>query len=267
MFKLYFSPSYWKADKHQKAAMRIRADTNLSEYERSKELIDIDPKLSWAEKLLMKTKLDWSEKKISELDYWKTAVLHETSDLNKKMAEAHVRHLEGLTTYYQMHVETTGLILGPGLPFEHAKNDLALRYEEITQAEYDKRKIDLDAGLDTVDKELKKLEYDFDNGAITELEARKGVATINKEPFISVSSVYDPAKGVQGLSFSFEWNDFWVKTLDEAGYRGDAGEMMNHWFMDICRSAILEESLTNPETTTNQKIIKRVVEDNISYIS
>lgn len=267
MFKLLFSPEYWVAGKHQKAVIRIREDKKMSEVEKAKAMVDLDRRMTWAEKMLAIAKINLDAKIITELEFHKQVATHDTSEVNKKISEAHIKQLEGMTTKYQMQVELAEVLMGPGLTFENHKNKLALDHNEIDEHQFNKRKIELEAGLSTVDKELKKLEYDYENGLISEIDAKKEVATINKEPFISVSSVYDPAKGVQGLSFSFEWNDFWVKTLHDTGYRGTDEEMMNHWFMDICRSAILEESLSSPESSATQKIIKRVVDDQVSYIS
>lgn len=264
---LYLRPSFWFAPKKTKARLRILNNKKKS-WEQEIELLDLDTNLTEAQKLIKVAEIKHKAGLITDLYLSGIKAMHGETEISKKMAEADVLFYSNVIDAYEREVKKLELLFPPGVELEQRKNNEALSFGKIDKHEHAKRNIDLDMSLDATDKALKKVEYDYDNGLISDTDARLQVATWNKQPFIAVSSEYDPTKGIHGLSFSFTWNDFWVKTMSEAGYSGDESEMMEKWFTAVCRSVLLEEVLSNPEEAiaTPGKLVTQHVDNNVTYI-
>ena len=70
----------------------------------------------------------------------------------------------------------------------------------------------------------------------------KELATIEEEPYVNVLQMdvdrINPKKGFVELDF----NDFFVKMLQENGYSGNSDEdIVNSWFNDLCRTILQQE--------------------------
>jgi len=70
----------------------------------------------------------------------------------------------------------------------------------------------------------------------------KELATIEEEPYVNVLQMdvdpINPKKGFVELDF----NDFFVKMLQENGYTGNSDEdIVNSWFNDLCRTILQQE--------------------------
>lgn len=108
--------------------------------------------------------------------------------------------------------------------------------------------------------ELRKLEIDHVAEKISENEYQKKTATIKKEPFVCIiDSRYDSAEGINGLTFEFDWNEYWIKELITNGYVGVNDEhIIQQWFDDLCRSVINENSGQQPIPFNSGRVIDSV---------
>lgn len=118
--------------------------------------------------------------------------------------------------------------------------DIELKYKRITEAEYH-RKLAL-LIKDDKRRELAILELDHKEGKIADIEYNKLRATLKGEPWVTVISMdFGGDKSLEG-SFELDWNDLFVKSLSTKGYNGPTPDnIVNQWFMEVCRNVALEE--------------------------
>ena len=119
--------------------------------------------------------------------------------------------------------------------------EIKLKYQEITEPEYCRLLADLFE--DKTQKELCLLELDKREGKITDTEYSKKLCTLKNEPWVTVINM-DFASGKSALEGSFEldWNEQFVEKLKSEGYTGPTPDnIVNQWFMEICRNVALEE--------------------------
>ena len=118
--------------------------------------------------------------------------------------------------------------------------DLELKYEKITQAQYHRWLTDLIT--DPKQKELAILELDHREGKITELAYSKQTATLQGEPWVIVLNMDFGGKSALEGSFELDWNDHFVAKLILEGYQGPTPDnIVNQWFMEVCRNVAMEE--------------------------
>lgn len=116
-----------------------------------------------------------------------------------------------------------------------------LKWDKIDQAEYDEKLAVLDA--DNIDEaELKRLAVRLEHGKISQAEHDKRVAELRKEPWVNVVGMgVDPENVTQGF-FELDWNEEFVKMLQDAGIQGTSDEdVVNKWFNGVCRTVLLQE--------------------------
>lgn len=108
--------------------------------------------------------------------------------------------------------------------------------------------------------ELRKLEIDYTAGNLEENEYNKKVADIKKEPFVCIlNSGFNAKDGVNGLSFEFDWNEYWIKELIANGYSGlNDDHIIQQWFDDLCRSVLNEEHEEQPIPFNSGRVINSV---------
>lgn len=119
-------------------------------------------------------------------------------------------------------------------------NDLDLKYNKITKEEHRLRS----AGLidDPVLRDLAMAEIDYDGGMLTELQYNKKVATLKGEPWVNVVKMDFTKKSSLEGSFELDWNQPFVDKLEAEGYSGPTPDnVVNQWFMELCRNVALEE--------------------------
>jgi|TARA_B110000444_G_scaffold248120_1_gene271610 hypothetical protein len=119
---------------------------------------------------------------------------------------------------------------------------------QIAQANYELDGIELKKALALIEcntdeeKAIAETKVELDEGIITQDEADKRDATINKVPWVNVKkmdvNVDDPKQGYMEL----DWNDEFVAMLQNKGYTGESDEsVVNKWFNDVCRTVLLQE--------------------------
>lgn len=94
-----------------------------------------------------------------------------------------------------------------------------------------------------VKRALLKLKLKYEK--ISNLEYEREWADLTEEPWVGVkNSTYNPKNGLGGLEFELDWNDYFIKFLNENGYNGLTDQMtVESWFNDLCKSVVAEEGL------------------------
>jgi len=136
---------------------------------------------------------------------------------------------------------------------------LEIDRESYTKEEYDRRLLELDLKHKKIDEKeyhrkligfiqdpkqaaLAELELEHKEGKVSELEYAKRSATIKGEPWVSVLNMSFGGKNSLEGSFELDWNDQFVEKLRSEGYTGPAPDnIVNQWFMEVCKNIALEE--------------------------
>lgn len=115
--------------------------------------------------------------------------------------------------------------------------ELDLRHGRITAYEFDRTMVEISTP-DGAQRDAAMAAVDLKHGKITQCEHDKRIADINDEPWIGIKDHgFDPAQGMNGVYFEFDWNDRWIEFLRLNGYVGQSDEeIVEQWFGDICRS-------------------------------
>jgi len=146
--------------------------------------------------------------------------------------------------------------------------ELDKKYNRISESEYHRKLADLIKDEKT--KELAILELDYREGKISELTYNKTIATLKGEPWVTVLSMDFGGKGALEGSFELDWNDFFVKNLEKEGYVGPTPDnIVNQWFMEVCKNVALEEFDGTGDFTAdaeaNLEAVKRWNSDSTSF--
>lgn len=102
-----------------------------------------------------------------------------------------------------------------------------------------------------------RLKIELEHDKISQQEHDKAVATLKGESWVDiVEHGYDPSKGVGGVFFRFDWNEFWISELRDNGYSGTSDEeLMDQWFSSVCMAHLgrLEEASTELDLTPDMR--------------
>jgi hypothetical protein len=95
---------------------------------------------------------------------------------------------------------------------------------------------------DDLQRSIAELEQDKKEGKVGELDYSKRLATLKKEPWVTVINMdFSRGTSLEG-SFELDWNEFFVEKLKAEGYNAINPEAtVNMWFMELCRNVALEE--------------------------
>lgn len=118
--------------------------------------------------------------------------------------------------------------------------DLELKYKRVTEEHYHRCLADLIK--DPMQKELAVTELDQREGKLTDLEYAKKIATLKDEPWVTVINMDFSKKTALEGSFELDWNEQFVRKLESEGYSGPTPDnIVNQWFMELCRNIAMEE--------------------------
>jgi hypothetical protein len=124
--------------------------------------------------------------------------------------------------------------------YEEKILDLNFFWKRITKEEYDRALAELIVDVDQ--KALVTLELDRVYGKISGLAYDKALATAKKEPWINVVKMDFTQKSSLEGSFELDWNEYFVDKLNTEGYVGATPDnIVNQWFMELCRNVAMEE--------------------------
>lgn len=118
--------------------------------------------------------------------------------------------------------------------------DLEHKHGRLTDQQYYRALTDLIE--DEKQRELAILELDQREGKLTEMEYSKKAATLKGEPWVTVINMdFTKGNSLEG-SFELDWNLPFVDKLVAEGYSGPTPDnIVNQWFMEVCRNVALEE--------------------------
>lgn len=119
--------------------------------------------------------------------------------------------------------------------------EIKLKHAMISDYDYHKSIANLIADVTAKELELIRIDHEYDK--ITKAEYEKAKANIEKEPWIDiVDHGFDKSKGLNGVYFEFDWNDYWIQYLTMNGYSGQTEEdIVEAWFKDVCYTTHLED--------------------------
>lgn len=128
--------------------------------------------------------------------------------------------------------------------------DLELKYKRVDEEHYHRCLADLIK--DPIQKELAVTELDKREGKLTDLEYAKKIATLKDEPWVTVIDMnFSKSNSLEG-SFELDWNQPFVDKLTAEGYTGPTPDnIVNQWFMELCRNIAMEEFDGNGDFTAD----------------
>lgn len=124
--------------------------------------------------------------------------------------------------------------------YKRQEIEIKFKYNKITEQEYKRNLVSLIK--DDVQRALAEAELDHSTGQINDLEYDKKVATLKKEPWVTVINMDFARKTSLEGSFELDWNEYFVEKLRNEGYNAPTPDgIVNQWFMEVCRNVALEE--------------------------
>ena len=114
------------------------------------------------------------------------------------------------------------------------------KYGKITEMAY--HRVLATAIEDTTQSALALLGLDHKENKISDLEFEKQRATLLKEPWVTVINMdFSKGSALEG-NFELDWNEYFVEKLKSEGYSGPTPDnIVNMWFLEICRNIAMEE--------------------------
>lgn len=96
---------------------------------------------------------------------------------------------------------------------------------------------------DHPERQERELKDQLNAGVITQMHYEKNWATVKGEPWVTVVRVDIAREGARHGNFELDWNDLFVKKLEEEGYgpHPEPEQIVNQWFTELCRNVALEE--------------------------
>lgn len=121
---------------------------------------------------------------------------------------------------------------------QRAKLDLQLKHKEISQYDYDIAC----AEQEFQDSQLvvKKLEVDLKHGKITSQLFERKKADALGLPWVSMPVISWVPENASRTYFELDYNEHFIKYLQEHGYTGTEDEILNRWLNDVCTAVALE---------------------------
>ena len=91
-------------------------------------------------------------------------------------------------------------------------------------------------------RSLAQLDIQKKKGELSDVEYEKQVATVRGEPWVTVVGMdFSKGSSLEG-SFELDWNKPFVEKLKGEGYTGPHDDnIVNAWFMEVCRNIAMEE--------------------------
>ena len=117
--------------------------------------------------------------------------------------------------------------------------DLQLKHQEISKYDYDIACAELDfSGSELV---IKKLDIDLAQGKITRQVFERKKADALGQPWVSMPVISWVPENASRTYFELDYNEHFIKYLQDNGYSGTEDEILNRWLNDVC-TAVASES-------------------------
>ncbi len=118
--------------------------------------------------------------------------------------------------------------------------ELRRKYDKIGEVDYHRALASLIE--DETQRALAEVEIERREGRLTDTEYSKKLATLKKDPWVTVISMDFGGKTALEGSFELDWNEYFVTKLEAEGYKGVTPDaIVNQWFMEVCRNVAMEE--------------------------
>lgn len=112
------------------------------------------------------------------------------------------------------------------------------------------------------EKEVRLLLLDFKASKITELEYEKTRCEILKLPWVNVLSVGFDKDTLQDGYFELDWNEWFIRKLEELNFQGNTEEeLINSWLQIVCQNIALEDVDIPEEEKKPGKVVRKEVDD------
>lgn len=148
---------------------------------------------------------------------------------------------------------------GDTLALELALIDIDLKHRKIDQYEADRRKArqELPADADEKATAAAMLEIDLKHGKITQQDYDRKISDLTGAPYMAMPKIsWDPADPSKTF-FELDYNDYFVRFLEQNGYAGSEEEIINRWLNDVCVSVLDERTDKETEFVRTVRTIRR----------
>ena len=117
--------------------------------------------------------------------------------------------------------------------------DLQRNHQEISKYDYDIACAELDfSGSELV---IKKLDIELAQGKITSQVFERKKADALGQPWVSMPVISWVPENASRTYFELDYNEHFIKYLQDNGYSGTEDEILNRWLNDVC-TAVASES-------------------------
>lgn len=143
-------------------------------------------------------------------------------------------------------------------PKEQLAIDLA--HGALTQYDYQRAIVMHDIpDKDSVEHKVAMLKIDYDFDKIDQNNYEKSVANLTGQPWVGIiDHGFNPADGVNGVYFEFDWNKEWIDFLRNNGYHGKSEEeIVEQWFSHVCGTQT-EPDDNQPVPFNSGRVIQQV---------
>lgn len=132
-----------------------------------------------------------------------------------------------------------------------------LKHNRIDQLEADRKLVKLQHADGSVELEIALLGVSLKHELISQIDYDKKRADLLEEPFMAMPKIswdpIDPSK----TYFELDYNEYFVRYLEQNGYVGAEEEIINRWLNDVCLSVLDDVAPTDNEFVRTVRTVKR----------
>jgi hypothetical protein len=144
---------------------------------------------------------------------------------------------------------------------EIKKLELRRKFNEIPLHSYDVGIAKLTI-QDEKQRQLAILDADLKYEKITQNDYDRKKADILEEPWVAMPKIHWNPYGKARAYFEMNYNEYFIKQLKENGYEGTEQDMVNQWMNDVCIGILEEINGMEAEYATPSHRISQEHEDN-----
>lgn len=171
---------------------------------------------------------------------------------SRKIAEAEY-YYDG----YDLEVELAMINHSDSAEYNKALIAIDLKHNRIDQLEADRKLAKLKHPEGSVELEVALLEVSLKHEMISQIDYDKKRADLLEEPFMAMPKIswdpIDPSK----TYFELDYNEHFVRYLEQNGYVGTEEEIINRWLNDVCLSVLDEVAPTDNEFVRTVRTVRR----------
>lgn len=171
----------------------------------------------------------------------------------RQIAEA-----EYLYSGYDLERELAKINIEDPIKLELEMVTIDLKHGKIDEYEADRRRVRLSVpDSDEKALEIAMLDVDLKHGKVVQHDYDRKKADLAGEPYMAMPKIsWDPADPSKTF-FELDYNDQFVRFLEQNGYAGSEEDIINRWLNDVCSSVLDEMSEKEPEFVRTVRTIRR----------